>query len=167
MAEKRIEVIVDIESKDVQFATDRVLSLQQQIRLLTKEIQNVDPSSESFRVLSKKLNDTQDQLKSVRARSGELFQTFSLLPGPIGEISAKLDGGVSLLKTFSQFKLSDLTNQFKGLGRDLKDAFLSLGFNLLLVVLVFTVILPSVVYIFSILSKSFLFVLYPFFLLSW
>lgn len=127
MAEKRIQVVVDIESKDVQFATDRVLSLQQQIRLLTKEIQNVDPSSESFRLLSKKLNDTQDQLRSVRARSGELFQTFSLLPGPIGEISAKLDGGISLLKTFSQYKLSDLINQFKGLGRDLKDAFLSLG----------------------------------------
>lgn len=127
MAERRIGVVVDIESKDVKFATDRVLSLQQQIRLLTKEIQNVDPSSESFRVLSKKLNDTQDQLKTVRARSGELFNTFSLLPGPIGEISSKLDGSLSLLKTFSQFKLSDLTNQFKGLGRDLKDAFLSLG----------------------------------------
>ena len=58
MAERRIEVVVDVESKDVQFATDRVLSLQQQIRLLSKEIQNVDPSSESFKVLSKKLNDT-------------------------------------------------------------------------------------------------------------
>jgi len=127
MAEKRIQVLVDIESKDVQFATDRVLTLQQQIRLLQKELQNVDPSSDSFRVLSKKLNDTQDQLKVVRTRSGELFNTFSLLPGPIGEISAKLDGGISLLKTFSQFKLSDLTAQFKGLGNDLKEVFLSLG----------------------------------------
>lgn len=127
MAERRIEVVVDVESKDVQFATDRVLSLQQQIRLLSKEIQNVDPSSESFKVLSKKLNDTQDQLRSVRARSGELFNSFSLLPGPIGEISSKLDGGISLLKTFSQFRLSDLQSQFKGLGNDLKEVFSSIG----------------------------------------
>lgn len=127
MAERRIEVVVDVESKDVQFATDRVLSLQQQIRLLSKEIQNVDPSSESFKVLSKKLNDTQDQLRSVRARSGELFNSFSLLPGPIGEISSKLDGGISLLKTFSQFKLSDLQSQFAGLGRDLRDVFAAIG----------------------------------------
>jgi hypothetical protein len=127
MAERRIEVVVDVESKDVQFATDRVLSLQQQIRLLSKEIQNVDPSSESFKVLSKKLNDTQDQLRSVKARSGELFNSFSLLPGPIGEISSKLDGGISLLKTFSQFKLSDLQSQFAGLGRDLKEVFASIG----------------------------------------
>jgi hypothetical protein len=127
MAQRTIEVVVDVESKDVQFATDRVLSLQQQIRLLTKEIQNVDPSSESFKVLSKKLNDTRDQLGAVRARSGELFNSFSLLPGPIGEISSKLDGGISLLKTFSQFKLSDLQSQFKGLGTDLKEIFTAIG----------------------------------------
>lgn len=127
MAQRTIEVVVDVESKDVQFATDRVLSLQQQIRLLTKEIQNVDPSSESFKVLSKKLNDTRDQLGAVRARSGELFNSFSLLPGPIGEISSKLDGGISLLKTFSQFKLGDLKAQFSGLGNDLKEIFTAIG----------------------------------------
>ena len=38
-----------------------------------------------------------------------------------------MDGGISLLKTFSQFKLSDLQSQFAGLGRDLKEVFASIG----------------------------------------
>ena len=119
MATKKIELIFDLDAKDVQFATDKTLSLTEQIRILKKELQKTQEGTKEFEILRNKLNDTKDNFERVNAKSRELFGTLQLIPGPIGEIASKIDGAVSLLKTFSGFSLKDIQNQFKAFGADI------------------------------------------------
>jgi hypothetical protein len=127
MAQKRIEVIVDVESNDIKFATERTLTLTEQIRILKKELQKTQEGTKEFEVLKNKLNETQDQFTRVNAKSRELFGTLSLIPGPIGDISSRVDGAISLLKTFSGFSLKDLSSQFKALKDDITGILINLG----------------------------------------
>jgi hypothetical protein len=118
MAAKKIEIIYDINGKAIDVAVQSTLNLKQQVRELTKEVNKTKEGTEEFRLLSAKLNETRDNMERVKAKSGELFNTLSLLPGPVGEFGGKIDGSINLLKTFSGFKLSDLSNQFKELTKD-------------------------------------------------
>ena len=127
MANKNYELRFNFNTKDVEIASQGVLSLKNQILILKKELGRSDLDQQQFEILSKKLNDTKDRFQATEARSRELFGTLSLLPGPVGDISRSLDGAVSLLKTFSQFKLADIKAQFGGLGNDLKDIFSTIG----------------------------------------
>lgn len=123
---KTIQVIVDVDSDSVQFATDKTLTLTQQVRLLYKELQKVPEGTKEWSVLQKRYNDTKDSLDKVNIKSKELFGTLSTLPGPIGDISAKLQGGIDLLKVFSSFTLKDLGNSFKGVIADIAEVFKNL-----------------------------------------
>ena len=127
MANKNYELRFNFNTKDVEIASNSVLSLKRQILILKKELGSDDLDQQQFEILSKKLNDTKDRFQATEARSRELFGTLSLLPGPVGDISRSLDGAVSLLKTFSQFKLADIKAQFGGLGNDLKEIFSTIG----------------------------------------
>lgn len=127
MANKNYELRFNFNTKDVEIASQGVLSLKNQILILKKELGRDDLDQQQFEILSKKLNDTKDRFQATEARSRELFGTLSLLPGPVGDISRSLGGAVDLLKTFSQFKLADIKAQFGGLGRDLKDVFSTIG----------------------------------------
>lgn len=124
---KTIQVVVDVESDSVKFATDRTLTLTQQVRLLYKELQKVPEGTKEWNTLQKAYNDTKDNLDRVNVKSKELFGTLSTLPGPIGDISAKLQGGIDLLKTFSSFTLKDLKIAFKGVLGDVGDVFNNLS----------------------------------------
>ena len=121
MAAKKIEIVYDINNKPIDVAIQSTLNLKQQVRELTKEVNKTKEGTEEFRLLSAKLNETRDNMERVKAKSGELFNTLSLLPGPIGDFSNSLDNGINLLKTFSGFKFSDIGNQFKELGKDIGD----------------------------------------------
>lgn len=127
MANKNYELRFNFNTKDVEIASSSILSLKNQILILKKELGRGDLDQQQFEILSKKLNDTKDRFQATEARSRELFGTLSLLPGPVGDISRSLDGAVSLLKTFSQFKLADIKAQFGGLGKDLKEIFGTIG----------------------------------------
>lgn len=127
MAQKKIEIIIDIDNKDIQFATDKTLTLTQQIRLLKAELQKTKEGTKEFEILRNKLNETQDQFARVNAKSRELFGTLSLIPGPIGEIAGKVNGAISLLKTFSGFSFAELKSQFGGLLSDIKGILIQLG----------------------------------------
>ena len=127
MATKKIELIFDLDAKDVQFATDKTLTLVEQIRILKKEIQKTQEGTKEFEILTNKLNETKDNFERVNVKSRELFGTLQLIPGPIGDIASKIDGAVSLLKTFSGFSLKDIQNQFKGFGNDIKEIVFNLG----------------------------------------
>lgn len=127
MAQKKIEIIIDIDNKDIQFATDKTLTLVQQIKLLKAELQKTKEGTKEFEILRNKLNETQDQFARVNAKSRELFGTLSLIPGPIGEIAGKVNGAISLLKTFSGFSFAELKSQFNGLISDIKGILIQLG----------------------------------------
>ena len=115
-----IKVNIDVNSGDVTIASDRVLTLREQVKILTKELQKPQ-SPEAFNAIKNKLNETQDSLSKVTTKSKELFGTLSTIPGPIGQISQALQGGIDLLKTFSGFTFKDVKNSFKELGKDIGE----------------------------------------------
>ena len=116
---KKIEFVFDFESKDVQIASERTLTLAQQVKVLKNELQKTKEGTAEFDILKNKLNETKDNFDRVNAKSRELFGTLSLIPGPIGDIASKIDGTISLFKTFSGFNFKDIASQFSALGADL------------------------------------------------
>ena len=127
MAQKKIDIKFDIDNKAVKIAGEETMKLTQQIRLLKAELASGNYSQEEFEILSKKLGDVEDQMAKTRARSGDLFTSLQLIPGPIGEIASKFNGAIALLKTFSSFSLADLTFQFKETVNDIQDIISFLG----------------------------------------
>lgn len=109
---KKIQFVFDFNSKDVEIASDRTLTLAQQVKVLKDELQKTKEGTAEFEILRNKLNDTQDSFERVNSKTQDLFGTLSLIPGPIGEIAGKLNGTVSLFKTFSNFSFKDLKTQF-------------------------------------------------------
>jgi len=122
MANKKIQIEIDVNDEEVKFASDSVLNFKQQIKLLNVELQKLSSEgkegSKEFEILKNKLNETKDNAERVSAKSKELFGTLQLLPGPIGDISSKLDGGISLLKTFSSFTFKDISGSVSALMKD-------------------------------------------------
>lgn len=130
MATKRIDIQFDIDNKAVKIAGEETMKLTQQVRLLKAELASGKYSQEEFELLSTKLGDVEDQMAKTRARSGDLFTSLQLIPGPIGEIASKVNGAIGLLKTFSSFSLADITFQFKETVQDIKDIASALAANL-------------------------------------
>ena len=124
---KKIEFIFDFESKDVQLASDRTLTLAQQVKLLKQELQKTKEGTAEFDILRNKLNDTQDSFERVNSKTQDLFGTLSLIPGPIGEIAGKLNGTLSLFKTFSGFSFKDIKTQFLDIVDDVGMVASSIG----------------------------------------
>ena len=127
MATKKIDIQFDIDNKAVKIAGEETMKLTQQVRLLKAELASGKYSQEEFELLSAKLGDVEDQMAKTRARSGDLFTSLQLIPGPIGEIASKFNGAIALLKTFSSFSLADLTFQFKETVNDIQDIISFLG----------------------------------------
>ena len=127
MATKKIDIQFDIDNKAVKIAGEETMKLTQQVRLLKAELASGKYSQQEFELLSKKLGDVEDQMAKTRARSGDLFTSLQLIPGPIGEIASKFNGAIALLKTFSSFSLADLTFQFKETANDIQDIISFLG----------------------------------------
>lgn len=123
MATKKIQIEFDLNTNEVKLAGEATLSLAQQVKILQRELQKTPEGTKEFELLRRKLNDTRDNFDRVNAKSRELFGTLSLIPGPIGEIAGKVNGAISLLKTFSGFSFKDLRNQFTGLIDDVKGIF--------------------------------------------
>lgn len=127
MATKRIDIQFDIDNKAVKIAGEETMKLTQQVRLLKAELASGKYSQEEFEILSKKLGDVQDQMQKTSARSGDLFTSLQLIPGPIGEIASKFNGAIALLKTFASFSLADLTFQFRETAADIQEIISFLG----------------------------------------
>lgn len=127
MANKKIELKFDFDSKDVEIVSDKVLTLTEQIRILKKELQKTEEGSESFEILKNKINDTTDDLDRINAKSREFFGTLQLIPGPIGEIASKINGAISLMKTFSGFTFKDIKASVAALVKDFGDIASNIG----------------------------------------
>ena len=123
MAQKKIEIIYDIDGKAIDVAIQSTLNLQQQAKALTAELRKTKEGTAEFTLLTSKLNDAKDGLDRVNAKSRDLFAALSLLPGPVGSFFGQLNGVIGLMKTFSSFSLKDLGFQFKELRNDLLDIY--------------------------------------------
>lgn len=136
---KKIAINIDVQSDKVTFATDQVLTLQQQLKILKQNLQTIPEGTAQFNTVNKAFNDTKDSLSRVNTKSQELFGTLRLIPGPIGAIASQLDGVIDTFKIFSGFTVSDLKAQFNGLVGDIKDVGKFLG-NVTGITKVYTVI---------------------------
>jgi len=126
MAEK-IQVVVDVNTESVTIATDRTLTLQQQLKVLRRELQTVPEGTKEWNLINAKFNDTKDSLDRVNVKSRELFGTLNLIPGPIGAIAGKLNGAIDAIKVFSGFKLTDIQAQMSAFGDDINGVIGFLG----------------------------------------
>ena len=128
---KNVEIKIDVDSGEVDIASKSALNFKQQIKLLKNELALLSgqgkEGTKEFQLLSAKLNETKDNAARVDARSRELFSTLSLLPGPVGDFGREINDSIDLLKTFSQFKLSDITGQLKELVKDFGGIVSSIG----------------------------------------
>jgi hypothetical protein len=130
MAQKKIDIKFNLDSKSVQIAGEETMKMTQQVRLLKAELASGKYSQEEFDILSTKLDDVQDKMEKTKLRTGDLFTTLQLLPGPIGEISSKFNGAIALLNSFTDFSFADLQTQFKKTIDDVKDIGAALSKNL-------------------------------------
>jgi hypothetical protein len=122
-----IKVNIDVDSGSVSIASDKVLTLQQQIKVLRQELQRTPEGTREFNLLVAKLNDTRDAFDRVNIKGKEIFGTLGLIPGPIGEIAARANSAIDALKIFGSFKASDLQAQFAALRGDLVEVGSTIG----------------------------------------
>jgi len=115
-----VNVNVKVDDKQVNTAVKSTENLRKEIRRLEQELTKVEVGSKEFENLSEQLKDSRDKMELVRAKSRDLFESFSLIPGPIGQIGAATDGALGKLKLFSAFNLKDVKGQFKAIGDDIK-----------------------------------------------
>jgi hypothetical protein len=118
---KKIEFIFDLNSEDVKIATDRTLTLKQEIRLMSNELANIPAGTKQFEIMSKKVNELKDKQADLNVRSKEFFGVMSALPGPLGMVGGQLDNNIDLMKTFTSLSPKDLSSKFKALMGDVKD----------------------------------------------
>jgi hypothetical protein len=116
-----VQIKFDIDNKSLELAGAETMKLTQQIRILKGELGKGTYSQEQFEILSKTLGDLEDNFARTKARSGDLFTSLQLIPGPIGEIASKFNGAIALMKTFSSFSLTDLKFQLGETIEDVKD----------------------------------------------
>lgn len=115
-----VNVNVKVDDKQVNTAVKSTENLRKEIRRLEQELTKVEVGSKEFENLSEQLKDSKDKMELVRAKSRDLFESFSLIPGPIGQIGSATDGALGKLKLFSAFNLKDVKGQFKAIGDDIK-----------------------------------------------
>jgi hypothetical protein len=123
---KKVEVIVDVKSEEVNITSDRVLTLSEQLRILKKEIQKAGPGPEQDLLIGK-FNDISDELDKTNLKSKEFLGALGSLPGPVGMFAGSLDGAVNMLRNFTSFSFKDIKTQLGGLGADFGKIFKNIG----------------------------------------
>ena len=124
---KKIEFILDVNSKPIDVALDATLNLKQQFRELTKELNKTKEGTKEFEILSDKLGQVKDNMDTTAAKSKDLFGSLSMLPGPVGQFAGSIDSAIGSLKTFTSFKFKDLNFQLKQSIDDFKDIAVNIG----------------------------------------
>lgn len=118
---KGLKIQYDIDNKPLDVVIDKTKNLQEQYKLVNRELKRTKEGTAEFALLAKTQGDIQDQLAKTTAKSKDLFSSLSLLPGPIGQFFSQLQGTVELLKTFSSFTFKDIAFQFKETAGDIGD----------------------------------------------
>ena len=113
MAKKKIEIVLDVDGKAIDVAVDATLNLKQQFRELTKELNKTKEGTREFELLSSKLGEVEDNMRTTTAKSKDLFGSLSLLPGPVGMFAGSVDSAIGSLKLFTSFSFKDLKFQLR------------------------------------------------------
>jgi hypothetical protein len=113
MAKKKIEIVLDVDGKAIDVAVDATLNLKQQFRELTKELNRTKEGTREFELLSSKLGEVEDNMRTTTAKSKDLFGSLSLLPGPVGMFAGSVDSAIGSLKLFTSFSFKDLKFQLR------------------------------------------------------
>jgi hypothetical protein len=116
-----LKIQYDIDNKPLEVVIDKTKNLQEQFKLVTRELKRTKEGTAEFQLLAKTQGDIQDALGRTAAKSKDLFSSLSLLPGPIGQFFNQLQGTIELLKTFSSFTFKDVAFQFKEAAGDIAD----------------------------------------------
>jgi hypothetical protein len=123
----KVQIKIDVDSESVEFATDKTLTLTEKTRLLKKELQTVPEGTKEWHILNNTFNDTKDALDRVNTKSKDIFGTFSLIPGPIGQISGSLEQTIDAFKIFGSLKTTDIKAQLGNLAQDFKGMLTTIG----------------------------------------
>ena len=124
---KKIEFILDVDSKPIDVAVDATLNLKQQFRELSKELNRTKEGTKEFELLSAKLGDVKDSIDTTSAKSKDLFGSLSMLPGPVGQFAGSIDSAIGSLKTFTSFSFKDVSFQLKETINDFKGIASNIG----------------------------------------
>jgi CII-binding regulator of phage lambda lysogenization HflD len=124
---KSVKINVDLQSESVEFASDRALSLTQQLRLLRQELQKVPAGTKEFDLLAEKMNDTDDAIKKVNVQSRDFFAALGTFPGLLGTVGRSVDGVVDAFKIFGDLKLDQLKTQLNASLGDFKGIVSTIG----------------------------------------
>ena len=131
MADKNINVKVNIKEPDIQPTIAELKKLKLQLREVT------DPAE--FKALQQQINDTEDAIRAARVGADNFAEVLGTLPGPIGQIGNAVGGTLQSLKQFGSLKFKDLKASFVDLGKDIVDAAKGIG-NLTGITKVYTTI---------------------------
>jgi hypothetical protein len=126
MAQKKIEIVVDVKSEKVDIVSDKVLTLTEQVKILKKEIQKAGPGPEQDLLIAK-YNDINDELDKTNLKSKEFLGAISSLPGPVGDFAGTMDFAVNSLRNFTSFSFKDIKTQLGGLGSDFTKIATNIG----------------------------------------
>lgn len=129
MASKKIDIKFDLDSKSVKIAGEETMRLAQKVKILKNELATGNYSQEEFDALANTLDNLQDGMEGAKARSGDLLTSLQLIPGPVGDIAAKVNGAVSVLRQFAGFSFKDLQAQFARTLADIKEIAVSIMRN--------------------------------------
>jgi hypothetical protein len=103
----------------LQLQTDGVISLQKQIRGLKQELSSPVWNDAQRQQIRLALAETQMGMERTKAQSKELFGQLALLPGPVGDFSAKVQGALIAFRTLSQLSFKDIATDFQIIARSL------------------------------------------------
>jgi len=129
---KGVQIIYDSNGKAIDVVTESTKRLAAQSRDLVNAMarltQEGKTNTDEFTLLQRKHLELATTIDKTKATSKDLFGTFSALPGPLGDFSAKLQGAVEVMKLLSNTSLASLKTQFGELG-NVVSSFLGINKN--------------------------------------
>ena len=124
---KGVKIVYDSTGKAIDVVTDSSLRLNRQSSALVNAMANLTAQGKQntaeFTLLQRRHLELATTIDKTKGSSKDLFGTFSLLPGAVGQFAQELQVGVELMKVFSNLTLTGLKTQFQELGRVVKGLF--------------------------------------------
>ena len=128
---KGVKIVYDSTGKAIDVVTDSSARLNRQSSALVNAMANLTAegkqNSAEFTLLQRRHLELASTIEKTKGASRDLFGTFSLLPGAVGQFSQELQVGVELTKVFGNLTLTGLKTQFNELKDLIGGVFANLG----------------------------------------
>ena len=124
---KGVKIVYDSTGKAIDVVTDSSSRLNRQSSALVNAMANLTAqgkqNSAEFTLLQRRHLELATTIDKTKGSSKDLFGTFSLLPGAVGQFAQELQVGVELMKVFGNLTLNGVKTQILELGQVVKDTF--------------------------------------------